>query len=31
MAFTHDTEAALLSAVELANSAQPPETLNSTD
>ncbi len=31
MAFTHDTEAALLSAVELANSAEPPETMDTTE
>jgi predicted RNA-binding Zn ribbon-like protein len=31
MAFTHDTEAALLAAVELVNSAESPDTLPSTD
>ena len=31
MAFTHDTEAALVAAVELVNSAEPPETLRTTD
>jgi len=31
MAFTHDTEAALLAAVELANSAESPDTLLTTD
>ncbi len=31
MAFTHDTEGALLAAVELANSAEPPETMATTD
>ena len=29
--FTHDTECALLAAVELANSAEPPETMLTTD
>jgi predicted RNA-binding Zn ribbon-like protein len=31
MLFAHDTELALLAAVELANSAEPPETLLTTD
>ena len=31
MAFTHDTEGALVAAVELANSAEPPETMSTTD
>jgi len=31
VAFTHDTEAALLAAVELANSAEPPESMIVTD
>jgi predicted RNA-binding Zn ribbon-like protein len=31
MAFTHDTEEALIAAVELANSAEPPESLLTTD
>lgn len=31
MAFTHDTQMALQAAVELANSAEPPETLLTTD
>lgn len=31
MVFTHDTECALVSAVELANSAEPPESMFTTD
>ncbi|MDR7085798.1 putative RNA-binding Zn ribbon-like protein [Aeromicrobium panaciterrae] len=31
MAFTHDTEAALVAAVELVNSAESPETMTTTD
>jgi predicted RNA-binding Zn ribbon-like protein len=31
MLFAHDTELALLAAVELANSAEPPETMHTTD
>ncbi|MEO6604089.1 MAG: CGNR zinc finger domain-containing protein [Aeromicrobium sp.] len=31
MVFTHDTECALVSAVELANSAEPPESMFSTE